>query len=42
MELLARMIWRDLAESLGGSRVDEMGVSVEESSGQRCWYEDRL
>jgi 6-pyruvoyltetrahydropterin/6-carboxytetrahydropterin synthase len=42
MELLARMIWRDLAESLGGSRVDLLAVSVEESSGQRCWYEDRL
>lgn len=42
MELLARMIWRDLAGSLEGSRVDQMAVSVEESSGQRCWYEDRL
>lgn len=42
MELLARMIWRELAASLGGSRVDQMAVSVEESSGQRCWYEDRL
>lgn len=42
MELLARMIWRDLAGSLAGSRVDLLAVSVEESSGQRCWYEDRL
>jgi 6-pyruvoyltetrahydropterin/6-carboxytetrahydropterin synthase len=42
MELLARMIWRDLAAHLGGSRVDLLAVSVEESSGQRCWYEDRI
>ena len=42
MELLARMIWRDLAAGLEGSRVDLLAVSVEESSGQRCWYEDRL
>lgn len=42
MELLARMIWSDLAEGLAGSRVDALAVSVEESSGQRCWYEGRL
>ena len=42
MELLARMIWRDLAGSLEGSRVDLLAVSVEESSGQRCWFEDRV
>lgn len=42
MELLARMIWRDLAKDLAGSRVDTLAVSVEESSGQRCWFEDRL
>ena len=42
MELLARMLWRELAEHLGGTRVEWMAVSVEESSGQRCWYESRL
>jgi len=42
MELLARMIWSDLAKDLAGSRVDTLAVSVEESSGQRCWFEDRL
>ena len=42
MELLARMIWRDLAGGLEGSRVDLLAVSVEESSGQRCWFEDRV
>ena len=39
MELLAGMIWRELAGDLAGSRVDRLGVSVEESAGQRCWYE---
>lgn len=42
MELLARMIWRELAGSLDGSKLDTLAVSVEETSGQRCWYEDRL
>jgi 6-pyruvoyltetrahydropterin/6-carboxytetrahydropterin synthase len=39
MELLARMIWEDLAAGLAGSRVEALAVSVEESAGQRCWYE---
>ena len=39
IELLARMLWEDLAPSLAGSRVEELAVSVEESAGQRCWYE---
>ena len=42
IELLARMLWEDLAPHLAGSRVELMGVSVEESPGQRCWYEERL
>lgn len=52
MELLARMIWGDLAaglrreqgegETQSAGAVDFLAVSVEESSGQRCWYEDRL
>lgn len=42
IELLARMLWRDLAPHLAGSRVEVLAVSVEESAGQRCWYEERL
>jgi 6-pyruvoyltetrahydropterin/6-carboxytetrahydropterin synthase len=42
IELLARMLWSDLAPHLAGSRVESMGVSVEESPGQRCWFEERL
>jgi 6-pyruvoyltetrahydropterin/6-carboxytetrahydropterin synthase len=42
IELLARMLWHDLAPELRGSRVEVLAVSVEESAGQRCWYEDRL
>jgi 6-pyruvoyltetrahydropterin/6-carboxytetrahydropterin synthase len=42
IELLARLLWQDLAPHLAGSRVEVLAVSVEESAGQRCWYEDRL
>ncbi|HYG64359.1 MAG TPA: 6-carboxytetrahydropterin synthase, partial [Thermoanaerobaculia bacterium] len=42
IELLARMLWHDLAPHLAGSRVEVMAVAVEETAGQRCWYEDRL
>jgi len=42
MELLARMLWEELAPHLEGSRVDTLAVAVEESTGQRCWYEARL
>jgi 6-pyruvoyltetrahydropterin/6-carboxytetrahydropterin synthase len=42
IELLARMLWDELAPQLAGSRVDTLAVSVEESAGQRCWYEARL
>jgi 6-pyruvoyltetrahydropterin/6-carboxytetrahydropterin synthase len=42
IELLARMLWEDLAEELRGSRVDFLAVSVEESAGQRCVYEAGL
>lgn len=42
MELFARMLWEDLAPALAGSRVDALAVSVEESAGQRCWYERGL
>ena len=39
IELLARMFWGDLVPGLAGSRVDVLGVSVEETAGQECWYE---
>jgi 6-pyruvoyltetrahydropterin/6-carboxytetrahydropterin synthase len=42
IELLALMLWRDLAPHLAGSRVEALAVSVEESAGQRCWYEAEL
>ncbi|PYQ62862.1 MAG: hypothetical protein DMF53_12070 [Acidobacteria bacterium] len=42
IELLARMLWHDLAPHLAGSRVDALAVSVEETAGQECWYERDL
>ncbi len=42
IELLARMLWQDLAPHLAGSRVDLLAVSVEEAVGQMCWHEERL
>jgi 6-pyruvoyltetrahydropterin/6-carboxytetrahydropterin synthase len=39
IELLARMIWHDLAPGLAGSRVATLAVAVEETAGQQCWYE---
>ncbi|MBV8200970.1 MAG: 6-carboxytetrahydropterin synthase [Acidobacteria bacterium] len=42
IELLARMLWHDLAAELRGSRVEVLAVAVEEAAGQRCWYEDRV
>lgn len=42
IELLARMFWHDLAPALHGSGVEILAVGVEESAGQRCWFEDRL
>jgi 6-pyruvoyltetrahydropterin/6-carboxytetrahydropterin synthase len=42
IELLARMFWSDLVPHLAGSRVEALAVSVEESAGQRCWYEEGL
>jgi 6-pyruvoyltetrahydropterin/6-carboxytetrahydropterin synthase len=40
IELLARMLWHDVAADLRGSRVEVLAVAVEEAAGQRCWYED--
>lgn len=42
IELLARMLWHDLAPHLAGSRVDTLAVAVEETAGQQCWYEAAL
>jgi 6-pyruvoyltetrahydropterin/6-carboxytetrahydropterin synthase len=42
IELLARLLWQELAPHLAGSRVDWMAVSVQESAGQSCWYEAYL
>ena len=42
MELLSRMLWQDLARHLAGTRVEWMSLGVEETSGQRCWYEGSL
>ncbi len=42
MELLARLLWDELAPCLAGSRVDTLAVSVQESAGQRCWYEAEI
>jgi 6-pyruvoyltetrahydropterin/6-carboxytetrahydropterin synthase len=42
IELLARMLWHDLAPHLAGSGVDTLAVAVEETAGQACWYEGAL
>lgn len=42
IELLARMLWRDLAPHLTGSRVESLAVAVEETAGQECWYEAEI
>ncbi|MFP5285604.1 MAG: 6-pyruvoyl trahydropterin synthase family protein [Thermoanaerobaculia bacterium] len=42
IELLARMLWHDLAPYLAGSRVETLSVAVEETAGQQCWYEGAL
>ena len=42
IELLAALFWQDLAPHLAGSRVASLAVSVEETAGQECWYEERV
>lgn len=42
IELLARMVWEEMAPHLRGSRVEHLAVAVEETAGQRCWYADRI
>jgi 6-pyruvoyltetrahydropterin/6-carboxytetrahydropterin synthase len=42
IELLARMLWDELAPELAGSPVEILGVTVEETEGQSCRYEAPL
>ena len=42
IELLARLLWQELAPELRGSHVETMALAVEETAGQRCWYEDAV
>jgi 6-pyruvoyltetrahydropterin/6-carboxytetrahydropterin synthase len=42
IELLARMLWTELAPHLAGSRVESLAIAVEETAGQECWYEERI
>lgn len=38
IEVLARMLWRELAAALDEPRVDELAVSVSQTRGQECRY----
>ena len=38
IEVLARMLWRELAEGLAQPLVEELAVSVSQTAGQECWY----
>ncbi len=38
IEVLAKMLWGELATALEEPSVDELGVSVSQTSGQSCWY----
>jgi len=38
MELLARMVWRRLADDLGSAAVTHLAVEIEETDGQSCRY----
>jgi hypothetical protein len=42
IELLAKLLWADLAPRLAGTPVDHLAVSVEETAGQLCWYEAKV
>jgi 6-pyruvoyltetrahydropterin/6-carboxytetrahydropterin synthase len=45
IESLARFLWEQLVERLDTAttrRLECLGVAVEETAGQRCWYEARL
>ena len=38
VEVLAQMIWKQIAEALEEPCALELGVSVSQTSGQECWY----
>lgn len=38
IEILARMLWRELAAALRGPRIDELVVSVSQTRGQECSF----
>jgi 6-pyruvoyltetrahydropterin/6-carboxytetrahydropterin synthase len=38
IELLARLLWEEIAPALAGSEVQELAVAVAETSGQSCRY----
>lgn len=42
IELLGRMLWREIAPELDGTPVEELTVEVEETAGQSCSYAARL
>lgn len=42
IELLARMLWNEIAPGLEGSLVEELAVEVEETLGQSCSYRSPL
>lgn len=42
IEILAEFLWERLAPSLRGSRVGILGVTVQETAGQRCRYQAPL
>jgi 6-pyruvoyltetrahydropterin/6-carboxytetrahydropterin synthase len=42
MELLARMLWEEIAEVLTGSRVETLTLTLHETAAQSCSYRARL
>jgi 6-pyruvoyltetrahydropterin/6-carboxytetrahydropterin synthase len=42
MELLARMLWEEIAEVLHGSRVQSLRVTLHETAGQSASYRDAI
>ena len=38
IEVLARVLWRELAQALEEPAATELGVNVSQTSGQSCWY----
>lgn len=42
IEVLSRMLWRELAEELDSPRIEELAVSVSQTAGQECWYRGPL